>query len=213
MPSDNRSRQTIALRHRSSTKTACDSCERGLSVDGEAYSCGFGCTFCPMCAAKTTYICSHCRGELLREDELSENGRPAAPRNRPWLVLVVSFGVWSVVALASGVTIYRLYRATGSPMTLTSALAMQFCQILTYAPLTPFAFEFATRYPIRRNNWMIRSLLYLAAGLVFTAVHVALQSMTPFGYWDPTYREWRSAIWDSHSHMFAVQWSVCRNSF
>jgi signal transduction histidine kinase len=90
---------------------------------------------------------------------------------------------------------------------------MQFCQILTYAPLTPFAFAFATRYPIRRNNWMIRSLLYLAAGLIFTAVHVALQSVTPFGFWDPKYHEWRSAIWDSHTHAFEVQWSVLPELF
>jgi two-component system LytT family sensor kinase len=213
MPSGNRSRQSIGLPQQSGTKTICDSCGKGLSIHGEAYSCGFGCTFCPLCAAKTRYICSHCGGELLRKDELGEDGKPTAPGNRPWLIWVVSFGVWSVVALASGVTIYRLYRATGSPMTLTSALAMQFCQILTYAPLTPFAFAFATRYPIRRSNWIVRSLLYFAVGIVFTAVHVALQSMTPFGYWDPTYHEWRSAIWDSHTHAFGVQWSVLPEQF
>jgi LytS/YehU family sensor histidine kinase len=60
---------------------------------------------------------------------------------------------------------------------------------------------------------MVRSLLYLAAGLVFTAVHVALQSMTPFGYWDPTYHEWRSAIWDSHTHAFGIQWSIFPEQF
>jgi signal transduction histidine kinase len=90
---------------------------------------------------------------------------------------------------------------------------MELCQILTFAPLTPFAFAFATRYPIRRNNWMIRSLLYLAGGLAFTAAHVVLQSTTPFGFWDPNYHEWRSAIWDSHSHAFAVRWSVLPEQF
>ncbi|MGC2765247.1 MAG: histidine kinase [Candidatus Acidiferrum sp.] len=90
---------------------------------------------------------------------------------------------------------------------------MQFCQILTYAPLTPFAFAFATRYPIRRNNWVMRSLLYLVGGLVFTVAHVALQSMTPFGFWDPNYHEWRSAIWDSHSHAFGIEWSVLPEQF
>jgi two-component system LytT family sensor kinase len=149
----------------------------------------------------------------LRKSKYVGNGESNLPQNRPWLIWAVSFGVWSLVALAAGVTIYRLYHATRSPMTLTSALGMQFCQILTYAPLTPFAFAFATRYPIRRNNWMIRSLLYLAAGLIFTAVHVALQSVTPFGFWDPKYHEWRSAIWDSHTHAFEVQWSVLPELF
>ena len=164
--------------------------------------------FVLLCAAKTQYMCAQCGGELLRQSRDADSGELNSPRNRPWLIWVVSFGVWSLVALAAGVTIYRLYQATRSPMTLTSALAMEFCQILTYAPLTPFAFAFATRYPIRRNNWMIRSLLYLAAGLVFTAMHVALQSVTPFGFWDPKYHEWRSAIWDSHTHAFGVQWSA-----
>jgi two-component system LytT family sensor kinase len=211
VPSDNPSRQNISLRQQSGTKTTCDSCEQGLSDRGEAYSCEFECTSWP--AAKTQHICSHCGGELLRTSKYAGDGESNAPASRPWLIWVISFGVWSLVALAAGVTVYRLYRTTHTPMALTSALGIQFCQILTYAPLTPFAFAFATRYPIRRNNWMIRSLLYLAGGLVFTAGHVALQSVTPFGFWDPNYHEWRSAIWDSHTHAFGVQWSVLPELF
>ena len=213
MPSDNRSRQKSALREQSAAKATCDSCEQALSAHGELYRCAFEFTFCPDCAAKAQYICGHCGGELSRKDELGADGKSTAERGQPWLIWVVSFAVWSIAALAAGATIYRLYRATRSPMALTSALAMQFCQILTYAPLTPFAFAFATRYPIRRNNWVMRSLLYLVGGLVFTVAHVALQSMTPFGFWDPNYHEWRSAIWDSHSHAFGIEWSVLPEQF
>lgn len=154
---------------------------------------------------------AHIGGGLFRNSTYAVRGE--SNKNRPWLIWVVSFGVWSLMSLAAGVTIYRLYLATRSPIALTSALGIQFCQILTYAPLTPFAFAFAIRYPIRRNNWMIRSLLYLAAGLIFTAVHVALQSVTPFGFWDPKYHEWRSAIWDSHTHTLGFQWSVLPELF
>jgi two-component system, LytTR family, sensor kinase len=213
MPSDNRSRQNLALGEQSAAKATCDSCEQALSAHTESYGCAFEYTFCPDCAAKAQYICGHCGGELSRKDELGADGKSTAQRNQPWLIWVASFGVWSVDALAAGVTIYRLYRVTGSAMALTSALGMQFCQILTYAPLTPFAFAFAARYPIRRNNWMNRSLLYLAGGLVFTVAHVALQSVTPFGFWDPNYHEWRSAIWNSHSHAFGIQWSVLPDQF
>jgi two-component system LytT family sensor kinase len=135
------------------------------------------------------------------------------PENRPWLIWVVSFGVWSLATLAAGVTTYRLYGATGSPMSFTSALSLEACDLLTYAPLTPFVFAFATRYPIRRNNWTNRSLLYLVVGLVFAAAHVALKSATPYGFWDPKYHEWSSAIWDSHTHTFGVQWSVFPEQF
>jgi two-component system, LytTR family, sensor kinase len=131
-----------------------------------------------------------------------------APGDRRWQIWLVSFGVWSLVALAAAGTFYKLSRATQSPIALTSALEMQFCQILSYAPFTPFAFAFSTRYPIRRNNWISRTLLYLAAGLIFTAAHVALQSATPFAFWDPKYQEWRSAVWNSHTHRFEVEWAA-----
>jgi len=139
--------------------------------------------------------------------------RNAESKRRPWLVWVASFGVWALVALAAGVTVYRLSLATRSPMALTSALELEICQILTYAPLTPFVFAFAARYPLRRDNWKQLTPLYLAAGLAFTALHVALQAMTPFGYWDPKYHEWRSAIWDPHTHTFGVMWSVLPEEF
>ncbi len=129
--------------------------------------------------------CAHCGAELLRESHSTANRKLSAPQDRPWLIWLISFGVWSVVALAAGGTIYTLYRATHNPMSFPSALSLEFCQILTYAPLTPFVFGFAARYPIRRDNWPSRSLLYLAGGLVFTAIHVSLKSATPYGFWDP----------------------------
>lgn len=140
-------------------------------------------------------------------------GESNPPENRPWLIWVVSFAVWSLVALAAGVTTYRLYAATRSPISFTSALILEACDILTYAPLTPFVFAFATRYPIRRSNWTYRSLLYLAAGIVFAAVHVAMRLATPYGFWDPKYHAWRSAIWNSYTHTLGVQWSVFPEQF
>jgi two-component system LytT family sensor kinase len=157
---------------------------------------------------KTTYA-----AEMSRGAGDSGNGKSGSPKRRPWLIWVVSFGVWALVAFAAGVTVYRLSMATRSPMALRSALALEACQILTYAPLTPFVFTFSNRFPIRRNNWKKLTPLYLVAGLAFTAMHVALQSMTPFGFWDPTYREWRSAVWDSHTHKFGVVWSVLPEEF
>ena len=135
------------------------------------------------------------------------------PNNRRWLIWAVSFGVWSFVTLAATLTIYKLYLSLGSPMTFMSTLGWECCQILTYAPLTPFAFAFAIRYPIQRKNWVSRSLLYLAAGLVFAVAHIALRAVTPYAYWDQKLREFNSAIWDSHAHMFKIQWFVLQRQF
>jgi two-component system, LytTR family, sensor kinase len=200
-------------------KTTCEACDRVLPADGQAYVCSFECTFCTDCTTSTRGICPHCGGELLRRPRRKtltggvDDGERSLPRNRPWLIWVVSFGVWSFVALAASLTIYQLYRSTDSPMSFIHTLGWEFSQILTYAPLTPFAFAFATRYPIHRENWVRRSLLYLAGGLVFTVAHIVLRAPTPYAYWDPKYREFASTIWDSHAHVFKVQWLVLRRQF
>jgi two-component system LytT family sensor kinase len=200
-------------------KTSCEACERALPADLEAYICSFDCTFCPDCAAVTQFVCPNCGGELLRRPRRQtssgslDEGPLNIPDNPPWVIWAVSFGVWSFVAFAATLTVYQLYRSTNSHMPFMIVLGMQFSQILTYAPLTPFAFGFALHYPISRENWGRRSLLYLAGGIVFTVAHVALRGVTPYAYWDPKYREWSSAIWDSHAHMFQVQWLVLQKEF
>jgi two-component system LytT family sensor kinase len=200
-------------------KTSCEACERALPADLEAYVCSFECTFCSDCAAGTRFVCPNCGGELLRRPRRKtgsgslDDGPLNPPGNRPWVMWAASFGVWSFVAFAATLTIYQLYRSTSSPMPFMTVMGMQFCQILTYAPLTPFAFAFALRYPISRRNWGRRSLLYLAGGLVFTVAHVSLRATTPYAFWDPKYREWQSAIWDSHTHIFRVQWLVLQKEF
>jgi len=90
---------------------------------------------------------------------------------------------------------------------------MEFSQILTYAPLTPFFFVFAARYPLQRGNWLRRSLVHLAAGILFTVAHLAIKAFTPYGYWDPTAREWTSAIWDPHTHTLRMSWMIAIRMF
>lgn len=199
-------------------KTSCEDCECALPADMEAYACSFECTFCPDCAATAQSICPNCGGELLRRprrrapaEQLGATETPAGPASG--IIWALSFGVWSLVSIAATLTIYKLYRTTDSPMLFMNTLGWESCQILTYAPLTPFAFAFANRFPIRRENWVSRSLLYLAAGLLFAVAHIALKAPTPYAYWDPKARQFASAIWDAHAHAFKIQWSVLQRQF
>jgi two-component system LytT family sensor kinase len=200
-------------------KTSCEACELALPPEVEAHVCSFDCTFCPACAASAQSVCPHCGGELLRRPRrkvfaaAADDAELKLPERRPWLIWVISFGVYSFVALVATLTVYELYRSTDSPMTFMGTLGWEFCQILTYAPLAPFAFAFATRFPIRRENWVSRSLLYLAGGVVFTVAHVALRAITPYALWDSKYHEFGSAVWDSRAHMFKIQWSVLQRQF
>jgi two-component system LytT family sensor kinase len=121
--------------------------------------------------------------------------------------------VWTFVALAYGITVYQSYRATGQSTKFLMVLALQSSQVLTYIPLTPFAFALAIRYQLQRNTWAKNGLVLLAGGFVFTVVQVALRGATPYAYWDPRVRHWVSALWDAQAHRVHVQWFMFESIF
>jgi len=201
-------------------KSNCEACGLALPPDRTAYVCSYECTFCPVCTSNMHGICLHCGGELVRRPRrmvpLRGGETPGSGRShgvRPWIIWTSSFGVWSFVALAYTVTIYQLYRSTGSPMTFLSVLGMQSSQVLTYIPLTPFAFALANRYPLQRNDWARNALILLAGGLVFTVMQVALHGITPYAFWDPHVRHWVSAVWDAQNRAFRIQWPMFERIF
>ena len=139
--------------------------------------------------------------------ELSVPGQPA------WMIWVVSFGVWTFVTLLSAASIFELYHSTGGSMSFPMLLGMQCSQILTYFPLTPFVFAFAIRFPVQRDNWPRRSLLYLAGGLAFTIAHITLRALTPFAYFDTHIHRWVSAVWSTPGHVIRIQWFIFEQLF
>jgi two-component system, LytTR family, sensor kinase len=200
-------------------KTRCERCGSGLLPTGEAFICSYECTLCPACASKAQGICPNCGGELMQRPrrtmtETSRQGSdPRIAALKPWLVWAVSFAVWTFVTLAATASVYELYRSLGKPMSVGESLGMQCSQILSYAPLSPFVFFFALRYPLQRKNWRRRSLLYLAGGLVFALAHITLRSLTPYGAWDMQNNRWVSVIWDSASHAFHFRWDIFKGLF
>ena len=201
-------------------KTNCEACGLALPAERTAYVCSYECTFCPVCTSNMHGICLHCGGELVRrprrtvpvKDEAITNG--GVPGSiRPWIIWALSFGVWTFVALAYGLTVFELYRSTGQSMRFMTVLGMQSSQVLTYIPLTPFVFALANRYQLQRSNWARNSLILLAGGLVFTVAQVAMRGMTPYAYWDPRVHHWGSAVWDAQAHGFRIQWFMFRSLF
>jgi signal transduction histidine kinase len=94
-----------------------------------------------------------------------------------------------------------------------SVLGLELSQILTYAPLTPFAFVLALRFPVQRENWVRRGLLHLCFGLAFSLAHIALRGMTPYAYWDAQAGRFASAIWNSQTHSFHIAWPMFKRLF
>jgi signal transduction histidine kinase len=136
-----------------------------------------------------------------------------AVKSRGWMIWAISLGVWSFVSLAGTLTFWQLYRSTDMPMSFRTTLGLELSQILTYVPLTPLVFWLATRYPIRRDNWKSRTLLYLGAGVLFCVAHVTLRGATHFALYNSKEHAWNSAIWNPQTHAFAIQWAGLRRLF
>jgi len=200
-------------------KLDCEGCRRPVLLDGEAYVCSYECTFCPACASRNGKVCPHCGGELVRRPRRGPASSPqrmilshASVRGGSGLIWLVSFAVWTFVSIAATATVYELYRPKRD-LGLGLVAGMEFSHLLTYAPLTPFVFMLALRFPFQRGNWARWCLLHLGFALIFTFAHILLKCVTPNGYWDPAYREWTFAIWNSHTHAFRWPWFAFRSMF
>src|SRR5260370_25823348 len=151
-------------------KARCEKCGTALQATGEAYICAYECTFCATCSSEAKGTCPHCGGELTRRTRKS--GTPAGIEThdlqtlhpqRPWLIWVVSFAVWTFLALVATGSIYEMYRGAGRG-SLKDIFFLQVSHMFPYALLTPFVFAIAIRYPGQRGNWVRPSLFHLACG-------------------------------------------------
>jgi uncharacterized protein len=60
-------------------KGACEKCGAVLTPDGIAYICGYECTYCGNCAAQLNFVCSNCKGELVRRPRRKEPSSSGDP--------------------------------------------------------------------------------------------------------------------------------------
>src|SRR5882672_9034607 len=200
-------------------KVQCEKCGNTLPADSVAYICSYEFTLCDECTENARKICPHCGGELIprpRRDMPAELPTPSAvkiPTIKSPMLWAVSFGVWAFVALAATLSISEFDRAIGRSFYFRNMLGLEFSQVLTYAPLTPFVFALAIHFPIRRSNWRSRALLYLGAGVLFSLAHITLRGVTPFAMWEPEKQKWVSGIWDAQLHAFKIRWDVFETLF
>lgn len=159
-------------------------------------------------------------GTEVRISNVTSHGNAAAQNKheeilvgtKPWMLWIISLAVWTFVSFAVAISIHHLYRSTGRTTTpFSQTLGLELSQLLTFALLTPFVFNFASRYPISRHNWFSRSIIHLCASILFALLHVILRGLTPYAAWDPKTQAWQSAVWDSNSHAFLIQWHIFQN--
>lgn len=195
-------------------KTQCEKCGDALPGSASSYICSYEYTLCSACAEKAQRVCPHCGGELIsrpRRDglkEISGSSEARIPTIQSPQVWMASFGVWSLVALAASFSIFEFDRAIGRSFYFHNVLGLEFSQILSYAPLTPFVLWLAVRFPIQRTNWRRRLPMFLAAGIMFSVLHVVLRGITPFAMWEPEKQRWVSGVWDGDHHVFHIRRDV-----
>ena len=136
---------------------------------------------------------------LSDEGGLSITGSES-PRRRWWMIWAASLGVWSFISLTATVAVLQIYRVDGSHIGFGETAYMQLCQMLPFALLTPLVLALVAHYPLRRDNWILPSTLYLVGALIFCVVHVGLRGISPYGVWERKSRTWQSAVWDYQTH-------------
>jgi two-component system, LytTR family, sensor kinase len=200
-------------------KTQCEKCGSALPPDGEAYICSYECTLCPPCAANVHGVCPNCGGELSNRPrrktaiENAQNGSLQAARHaRPWLIWVVSVGLWTLVGVAAGLSMYQLDRSMGKSAPLGEELVRPLVNYLIFGFLTPFLWGFAIRHPIQRDNWACRSLQYAFGAVAFCVVHVILRGLV-YPVWDPRVNGFAYAAWNPHTGVFNFQWLLFKRLF
>ncbi len=142
----------------------------------------------------------------------ANNAESVRGTERPWLVWIVSFGLWTFIALASGLSMYEFQRSLGRVTTLRAELTLPFVQSLIFAFLTPFAFSLAIRHPVQRENWVRRLWLHLTAGTAFVTAHVLIRGMV-YPIWDPDVRGYAWALWNSQLHTMRFKWALFERLF
>jgi hypothetical protein len=52
---------------------SCERCSRAISSAGPAFICSYECTFCEDCALSLQFMCTNCKGELVRRPKRQSN--------------------------------------------------------------------------------------------------------------------------------------------
>jgi len=93
-----------------------------------------------------------------------------------WIVWLVSFGVWTFIALMSAFSMYRFnVLFWKQPASFWEELRIPLINNLIFAAFTPIVLQISLRYPIERSNWRWRSLLYCVGAIVFTGSHALVR--------------------------------------
>ena len=104
--------------------------------------------------------------------------RPAAPKPRLSLLWGVSFGVATILGLASGAFLYYGMMSTGNDVTVSRAFREGFTNWYFWALLSPLVFLIARRLRVDRRSWPLIGAIHLVVGCVVALAEIAITTVT-----------------------------------
>ncbi|MGC2696177.1 MAG: histidine kinase [Candidatus Angelobacter sp.] len=125
---------------------------------------------------------------------------------------MISFGGWTLIALASAFSMYQFDRSLGKPVAFHDELILPLINDLIFAFLTPLVFVRVLRFPIWERNWGRRLLAYIAAAFGFTVAHIILRGIV-YPVWDPRVKGYGYPLWDPNTHALSIQWVLLKRLF
>ena len=129
-----------------------------------------------------------------------------------WRLWVASFGFFWSMYVCGVISVLSFQRAGGSKFMVEEYAILPAIQDTVFAILAPLVFVLATRFPLQRENRIRRSLVYLAGGVFFTALHVLLRVLS-YPSWSPEAKKYVWALFNWSMFRFSLQWPSLQRLF
>ena len=146
-------------------------------------------------------------------DEVALSDQKAPFSLKDWRLWASSFGFFGALFVCGLFSMLSLKRAGGgSDLTTEELLILPLIQDIIFAILAPLVFVVAAHFPLQRSNAAKRSVLYLAGGLVFTAVHVLLRVLS-YPAWNHATKKYEWALINWKSLHLSIYWPSLKALF
>jgi len=134
---------------------------------------------------------------------------PSIPRQ--WLVWALSFGIWTLISVVAGVTLYHIERSMGKPVSLLDELKSPLTTGFPYALVSPFVFAFSIRNPFQRANWKRVAAIQALGIAAMLGVHVLVRAAA-LPVWTGDGRVYAYS-WNFQARILTVRWDLIRQLF
>ncbi|HEV8591125.1 MAG TPA: histidine kinase [Pyrinomonadaceae bacterium] len=113
-----------------------------------------------------------------------ETRSESTTNNNPWKKRAIAFGIWTVVGVSFGTRSYLQSLISGNPLTIRETVLSYTTDFYVWGILSPLIFWFCRRFPVARENWVGRIMVYLIISpfIVVTVTAVTIPATWYLGF-------------------------------